>query len=360
MNRLILLFFPVWAIASMSLNAPSNTHQQISEANVAPKTWSVYATLDGFYWKSSEEGLPYAIKANGIALIGTNDPFLGYKNRSNNPKFEWDPGFRIGLGCQLPFDDWNFFSKYTRFTNQAKGKVQSDFPSLDIGILPLIGNWPANDDFPIFVQFASAHLNLDLNQIDFEMLRPCQFSRTFFLTPHMGLRWAQIFQHLRVGYQNFYNLSKTQIVNSLDQKYTNNFTGFGLLGGFDVEWSLFKCLSLVGQLSGSLLYGSFHCTQSSIYSPDIAKLLLCVPNGNYLSKFEQTQGILDLQLGAAFFIPYRKHRKFLSLRIGYEEHLYFGQNNFLFTSSNFSYGLFNQNSGDLSFSGWTASAKIEW
>ena len=363
MKKALLGLFPILCMADANWNELPPSYTPLSLHSFQTKTSSgLFATIEGFYWKSTEEGLPYAIKVNST-ITDNSEAFLGTNNRSNNPNFNWDPGFRVGLGYHLPFDHWDIVSRYTQFSNKATGKAQSDFPQFNSFLLPLIEILTGNNDFPFYVHTAKANLKVQFNQVDLEAERPFLVSRTFFLKPHAGLRSAWIYQNYDVKYGTFYALPSKNFPTVSGQKITlkNNFWGIGILGGLDTGFQILRHWNLFSNIDCALLYGAFHCSEHSVYSPDILKLpaMTAIPNSRYRSSFAQIQGIVDFQLGTSVTVPFRGNPEFFTLQLGWEQHLFFGQNNFLLESSDWGFGVFKQNSGDLAFSGWTFSLKIE-
>lgn len=92
-----------------------------------------FITADFIWWTAREDNLTYA--RNGInSDIG---PGLIYqedakKGREKFPDWNWNPGFKIGLGKNLSHDQWDIYFEYTWLYSKAdKTSIKRPLDTLD-------------------------------------------------------------------------------------------------------------------------------------------------------------------------------------------------------------------------------------
>jgi hypothetical protein len=65
--------------------------------------WNVFLTADFIYWTIRQDGMFYAVSGAGTGASGGKVHDLDWK---------WEPGFKVGLGFNLPHDGWDLFAEY--------------------------------------------------------------------------------------------------------------------------------------------------------------------------------------------------------------------------------------------------------
>ncbi len=60
------------------------------------------------YWQAEESGLGYALKSPSSENLASNSSI-------KNPTFDWDFGFKFGLGYRIPHDCFEFELQFTSF-----------------------------------------------------------------------------------------------------------------------------------------------------------------------------------------------------------------------------------------------------
>lgn len=207
-------------------------------------SWMAYA--DFLYWKASVTDLPFA--ATSTLEFITPPGFTQINNQSlKYARFNYDPGFRVGIGY-LSACDWQLTAEYTRFHTSGSGSLAT--PSA-VGPLVLEDIW--------FSQIGAVKLSIDANQIsDFDQGKvlfaaPYFACSRFAFRPTFGGIGAWLNQKLQLQ-------RSTLVVDTPGQFNTllrNFFQGGGLDIGCDTEIQIWKCLSLFGRGSYSLLYGRY-------------------------------------------------------------------------------------------------------
>jgi len=110
------------------------------------------------WWKPTQQGLEYA--SSGV--INNLGESLTARGNVHSPNFSFTPGFKVGLGVNLPYDGWDLTAEYTWIRdNHNKDTVSKSngniSPSVFIGSnlefqLGMMGQWWfSNDDYHLAV-----------------------------------------------------------------------------------------------------------------------------------------------------------------------------------------------------------------
>ncbi|MBI3237138.1 MAG: hypothetical protein HYZ48_05525, partial [Chlamydiales bacterium] len=110
-----LLLLP--AIASLQSKEQEEEHSFNPSSRFQAKNGcNFYLTADFLLWSANTDGLFYA-QSNFGSAPDQNPPngstaFRGHLQRINE---EWDPGFRVGIGGNMPYDEWDIYLNWTWF-----------------------------------------------------------------------------------------------------------------------------------------------------------------------------------------------------------------------------------------------------
>ena len=288
---------------------------------------------DVLLWQAVEENLTYVYTGNG-------------SNRTlHTVDFDWDWGFRLGAGYNMPRDGWDLDLYWSHIRNNAHAHKHADLPETS-----LFQVWTtASDLFPGTANEAESHWHIHLDQLDLDLGRQFYVGKHLSIRPYAGLRSAWIFQKYKV------EVTGTAAGGaSLEQEaeLKNRFWGFGFVAGMDSDWQLGWGISLYGEADMSILLGFFDIDQkgeqndSSIWSQD--------------KSFRAGRAIMDLGLGLKWARLFYNDRFGLTLKGGYEYHLYFNQNQFILSNGNSSFELFNPVNGDLVYQGVIGSIQFDF
>lgn len=343
---------------------PKNTHKGILNPPAEPYIAAgVGVFFDGelLLWKARETGLDYAVKAN------YNAPHKGQFVTNNsgttkNPDFNWDFGFRFGLGWNPNKDGWDLFLDWTHLHTTASDKVNAT-PAVGTRIFPEFQAF-AIPDKTIYYTNADSHWRLDYNTLDFEVGREYFVSRRLTLRPNIGLRAAWVHQDYDVNYlgylTNVISLPPTpppfsapgrktpvttQMYSNIEMR--NNFNGVGPRIGLDANWILGSGFSFYGDAEISLLVGQFHVKYQETSSgtqgisvvplgmlvgaitPDILRNNQFTDVADLTESFTDTRAVTDLGLGVRWAHKFFDERYQIRLQLGWDQHLFFGQNQFI-------------------------------
>ncbi len=192
--------------------------------------------------------------------------------------FNWNAGFRAGLGCQMPHDNWDSQLYYTRFRARAAGSVSSVPGSI---FSPFLGNFyvdnPTGSGISgLAYQKASIRWIINFNIFDWELGRAFWTGKALSLRPFIGLKGGWIHQSIHTKWHNPSPPLRPLVLipfNTGRENVKNNFWGVGPSGGIDTKWKVWAIqdhfLSLLGDFSGAILYG--HWKFKDVYRNDIGQ-----------------------------------------------------------------------------------------
>ncbi|MFZ4773428.1 MAG: hypothetical protein ACOYK9_05505, partial [Chlamydiia bacterium] len=101
-----------------------------------------YLSVDFLYWVAKQEGNDFAATGVAITVPGTTDlntqqipPVITSQGKVYVPTPVGKPGFKVGAGLHLEYDEWDLFSEYSFLYSNATNSVYSN--DLNAGILPI-------------------------------------------------------------------------------------------------------------------------------------------------------------------------------------------------------------------------------
>ncbi|HSX12142.1 MAG TPA: Lpg1974 family pore-forming outer membrane protein, partial [Rhabdochlamydiaceae bacterium] len=299
-----------------------------------------YVTGEALYWKAAEGGLTNVVKGVPIGA-----QILG--GRSKHPRFNWHWGFRLDAGYNMCYDLWDIYASWTRFHFQDRKNTNLG-PDRD----PFIEGFPSL--FPFWVPgfFTSPTVNqsetewkVRLDVIDLQLGREFYVTNYLSLKPHLGLRTAWIHQTYNItDFSDASSFLETGVrTASMDMK--NNFWGIGIVGGLDTTWDIGCGFTIYGNGALSILDGHFQ-NKFRFSSTFLDEKLL---NSDH-----QNMAVLvaDLALGLRWDTSFGCDWYRLGIWTGYEQHVYFEQNQFMnYQFFSLSLPVYYTNGGNLSTNG---------
>ncbi len=322
--------------------------KQVEHYNTAVKpalknALNLWVNGEALLWQATEENLTYVYKTDldGHVDLKTLD-------------FEWDWGFRVSGGYNIPRDGWSLALMWTHLENHASNsqKAHLDENGNGIGSMPYLqASWGINDFSPPSgtITQSNAHWTVHLDQVDLEIGREYYAGKHLTLRPHCGLRADWIDQNYKTTYHFFSD--------SHPQKFTmsNRFFGFGFFAGVDSNWLFGQGFSLFGTADVGILLGFFKVDEKVRQVNN----LLFQTKGTLDNSFRCGRGILDLELGLKWSHLFSQDSWGLTFKAGYEYHLYFDQNQLSNITSNAPVQYIKTN-GNLIYQGVSLSGQIDF
>ncbi|SRR5581483_6139321 len=300
--------------------------------------YDVFLFGDVLVWNAHEDGLLLGVKNKGSS---TNLSHAQTKTIHG----KWNAGFRAGIGYNCMHDGWDYRLTWLRFNDTGRKNSSSHSGQF---LFPTLVH-PGEDLGP--ADSMTSRWRLRLNQLDLDMGREFFVSKWLTLRPHFGVRTDWVRQNLRATYKSF---DDAPGVSSVKARLKDHWWGLGLEGGLDTQWGLGCGWSIFGDITGSILYGFHHITDSTQDRPSHFKFV------NMKDRFRVSHPIFDLEMGLRWDNMFCDDRYHLGLQVGWEHHIYFSQNQFPFFTDDVSLGSYVANQGDLTLQGWTFSARFDF
>lgn len=320
----------------------------------------VIITGEVTYWKAHQNGMEYAFE--NFSTV-TAPPLTG---KTERPRHKYDWGFKVGLGYVLPHDGWDVYANYTRF-NGHKHNCHSCGDTCNCSCAPrtfyptylipcTTGTGTAAADGSCFtVTEACGKWKVRLNRLDVELGREFFVSKWLTLRPFMGLAGVIITQHNDIDYAGGTYVAAGHVI---EHKMRNQFRGGGVRGGLNSQWDFAKDWSVYGNLALNLLYGKFNVKQSATdetLSTGSLSTLYKINNPTIVGR-----PVADLGIGVQWEHAFADDSFFMSFNVGWEQHYYWGQNQFMRFAQGSTPSAYVENQGDLSLAGWVFGARFDF
>ncbi len=305
-----------------------------------PDCWGIYVNVDPVLWQAR-------ISGTGLAIQTKESPDFfnaAEQSRMQNLHYNWDFGFRLGVGLNTTHDAWDVLLQWTYFRTEAKRDIstnenQTNFPHF--GHPAQISGLSAGS--------IKSKWDLHYNILDLEGAREFWVSECVSFRPFGGLRTAWIDQKQ-------FAISLTDLSHSPFQKYSilqkDRFWGIGIRTGLDMQWGMACGISLFNNFAGNLLF-SYH----SVKHQEKA-------DGNTLfdvgSFFHLGTAIFDMQLGIRYDWFSCDCCYHLGLDLGWEHHFHPGQNQFMLFVDDQMPNKFVSNQGDLGIQGFFLKIRFDF
>ncbi|HPE85272.1 MAG TPA: Lpg1974 family pore-forming outer membrane protein [Chlamydiales bacterium] len=284
----------------------------------------VYFTGTFILWTPRQDGLEYAISG-----VGNN---VG-KGDVHSIDFGVEPGFKVGLGWDLPHDDWDLYAQFTWLHADGDGKTTK---ANTAGIVnpqfdPIISN--------------KANWNLKFNVIDLELGRNFFVSKYLKLRPFGGFKGTWQDQDYSVNYVTD-NIIRNDAKTTIDQ----DFWGFGIRGGCNTAWHFTNSWSVFGNCAISALWSGYDVDRKDVDT----FLGIDDTTLNTQNNYHTISPVLELILGIRYDLWFYYDEYHLSIDAGWEEQVWWGHNRYVVINQP------QQNGGNLSFQGLTLTVRFDF
>lgn len=331
---LFLLMFPLFLSAHLSQGTgkvSEKPHEQITP-HAGPRVEAgidVFMTADFIYWTGRMDGLAYVASGQG------NNQTSVSRGRVCSPDWEWDPGFKVGLGHNLPHDGWDIYAEYTWFHSTATDSKKGN--TLD-------PNWNISNIEAIvsptvlasgFIDRASSHWHLHYNVIDLELGRNYFVSQYLSLRPFFGFKttWQDIDYRVR-----YHSSIQSGLESNFRMRNDADFWGIGLRTGLDMTWHISPVFSVYGNMALSALWCQYDIkrrdtrTDAQGVSPTPGPPLgTQIITYDTQKDFHTLKGVLELSIGIRGEWWFSDNRYHFLVQTGWEEHVWINHNQLIKT-----------------------------
>ena len=323
------LMYKVLGLTLCSMAAPlaadscNNWSNNCCEWSMCDGRFTVGA--DWLYWKTQSDFNVGSVISYEQA---PNDPYteVAYSD-TKRLDFQYDSGFRVYAGYELPCDCWDIgvsyvylpsTSKKYNFVSASPFDEFGDEFATSLTDLQEISFGERDED--VFFDDFAAKWDSNINWIDVDLGRTICLGECFKLRPHAGFRAAWMDQSYRtVGVVRSEGENEDTIyANKLKQK----FNGYGIQGGIWGDWEIGCGFSFLGHFGGSLLASKYKITEDSLIivegSPDTFY------PGQGRDSFWTATPTVDYFLGLRYADCFCD--MIVSAHVGWEQHLFFNLN----------------------------------
>ncbi|QVL58000.1 MAG: hypothetical protein KFB93_02655 [Simkaniaceae bacterium] len=291
--------------------------------------WNVFLTADFIYWTIRQDGMFYAVSGAGTGASGGKVHDLDWK---------WEPGFKVGLGFNLPHDGWDLFAEYTWVrSNISDSKTQSAATST------LIPYWNVTGFIAGTLTKAQADWDVHYNNVTLDLGRNAYLSQYMKLRLFAGLQAAWINQ----DYSAQFDLETNE---SGKTKLTQDFWGIGLRAGLNNTFQFTKNWSFFADLYLALLWGEFDLDRK-----DSVTSRAGVTNDTLKTSVSPwtEEPVADLAAGFRYDAWLSNDRFHILLQLGWEHQLWILHNEMIKASE-------PDHAGDLLLQGLTFKARFDF
>jgi len=299
-----------------------------------------YFTGDMLWWHADEGGTDYAQVAKNGILSAPSSPVKNHKLT-----FDWDFGFKAGIGKIFAHDKWDLFLNFTWFRTKNSAKTSlEDIPLGSQGaITPLLVAGG-----PIGASHVKAHWKIRYYVLDLDLGRDFFISPKLSVHPYVGLKTAWIDQRARSVSDVFFPSAMT-----LKSKDRNNFWGIGPSLGFDGKWFLDYGFYFLSSIGGAILWGDF-----DVHHRESRSAFSHIRN-NYHLDIHQISPMAQVQLGIGYETNLYHNSYHIAVNVSYENQYWWNQNQIpKFTA--FTIERYHRYAEDLSLQGITVDVRFDF
>jgi hypothetical protein len=330
---------------------PSSTQGKEAGGLVNPSSrfqvdngWNLFLDGEFLWWVAKEDGLYYAQNGftNKETTVVPPDGTVDFDGHIEKVHPHWHPGFRIGFGGNMSYDEWDIFLNWTWFRSHAETSrkglllVLWGHPDVDSSGNTARGAFTAKGDW-----------HLHYNVLDLEMGRAFWVGKHFALRPFFSIRGAWIDQDFKIKYD-----LTTAPITDLHLKAESEFEGGGIRAGFDARFTLWGGWSFYGIASASMLYGHYDC--------DFREKWESVKIAVSRDGFHQAASTAQLALGVRWDGYTHADRYHVGLYAGWEQNIWFGINKMNHFFSGLHDGDLQQMNNDLTLQGGTFGIRFDF
>lgn len=308
-----------------------------------------FITADFLYWTVRMDGLSYVVTG-----FGNNGNDVS-KGKTQYPDWDWNPGFKVGLGLNLPHDGWDIGAEYNWFHSTAINSTQNTgngmLPSWNIANILTLMN--SNNG----VTAARTDWDITLNTIDLSLGRNYFISSFLTLRPFIGFTGSWVYQN----YSTSYHLSEASLVTNVKMRNNQNFWGIGLLTGLNSAWHLNQTWSFYGDCALAALWSQFQvhrkdtrndsANSGGVTNPPLNTTITTFDSAD---NFHTIKATLEFGVGLRGEWWFSEDRYHFLVQAGWEEHLWINYNQLIQTS------VAQAHSGDLIMQGLTFKLRFDF
>lgn len=174
-------------------------------------------------------------------------------------KRDWQSGFAISLGYNMPCDMWRLGAEWMHFNASANQTFSAGFDFEQfVGDLvrPVNLDLILSQDAGDFTSGLAGDFSFRLDQVDLFLSREYMVGCYLSFTPAFGVRALYLKDETTTTWTVTEQLTTPAVVGLVVNDLKTDARAIGLAGGFGANYTLFDDFSLVGKFSAGVLYGN--------------------------------------------------------------------------------------------------------
>lgn len=282
-------------------NARGTFGAKTADASPNIDGYGFYVTADAIVYQLQEDNSAYAIQVGGS----------GGPRHTFQSSFDWDWGFKVGLGYYAEHDNWQTGFEFTYLetqtsahANAATGTTLWQSPSL----VQLSDG--ADYDF----SSASDHWKVHYYNLDWRIGRDFFVSKYLSFLPEFGIKSTWFYQDRDAKYQY---ISSEKVLNVHD-----NFVGVGPKADLKAKLYLGRNFAFIGGVDVALLFAS---NKTSYTQQNAAGVTLGSNHTNLISnslKKNHVSPYLGLNIGFSYDTNFNEDAFNFGIKVAYEQQYY--------------------------------------
>jgi hypothetical protein len=336
--------------------------------------WDFFASASFIYWQPIQDNMEVGLtNINPLATTalgaGTNQSTEGSFIQMN---FSYKPGFKVGLGMDFDFDNWDSYAEYTYL--HGTHHTSSNGPT-DGFIFPTWGAPFVINNAPFYTQ-ASSSFKCNLDIVDWVLGRNYFVGTKLMFHPVAGARAAWITESNSVKYTNSVANGVTGFLSNASGSNGATFTqtvvharahswAIGPRVGLETNWMLGEGFRLMTDGYADILYTKYK-VQTKTQAIALAANTVGPAVGNIQAAITRAVHVgavrahLDLEMGLGWGSYFANNGWHIDLSATYGFQVFFDQNMLrTFTNANM-VGNSRTANGNLYTQGLTATARFDF
>lgn len=310
------------------------------------KKYDFVASASFIFWQPIQENMKLGVLSDtsgALDLVNGNEIDLDYK---------YKPGFKVGIGMDFDYDNWDTFIEYTWLYGQEKVSKTLNPNNTLINILPA---WQMADFLdPAYNGSSSETWSLHINLVDWDLARSYYVGTKLAVRPFMGVRAAFINQKVDVSYINT-DAAYIAVWPSTFVHQSSSSWGVGPQAGLSSDWMLGGGFAIHGKGEFDILFTQYDLKSKQTSSVLVAnQYIINQNNANYLRTH------LELALGLGWERYFANNKSRVKLSADYSFQTFFNQNMFRRTVSTQAAGISFLPNGNLYLQGLTATVGFDF
>lgn len=222
--------------------------------------WDIYGDISYLYWYAKQEGLD--IGATGYQYVSTTWALANTGGKTIIQDADYTSGFRLGIGGELPGDEWSIDLTYTYLRQETETKKGNLPTSLSFSGSPAYYNASTWFQFVYYggspmAQSFTSKWNMNLDWLDLQLSRPYYQSRRMIVTPSAGIRASWIRQKMHIATPYLFNgYGSDAGMNAVSSNYSNSWA-IGPRALADIHWIIAQGFRLQGSFGASVLFTQY-------------------------------------------------------------------------------------------------------